>query len=355
MAKKVMVGMSGGVDSTVCAHLLLKEGYEVYGANCSFFKKEELFPKDYISSEDGTKDAGRVAEKLGIPFSVYDLSEGFKEHVIDNFINVYKKGGTPNPCLQCNKHLKFGKMLEKAEKEGCDLIATGHYANIVFDESTGRYLLKKGADLKKDQSYVLYMLTQEQLSRTVFPLGNMEKTEIREIAESLGLINSDKKDSQDICFIPDGDYASFIERYTKETFPQGDFVSVDGKILGTHKGIIRYTIGQRKGLGLALPAPMYVYKKDMEQNKVILSSEDLLFSKHLDAVDINFIPFDKLEKPMRVKAKARYKQPEQWATVTQTGENSFHVEFDEPQRAFAKGQAVVLYDGDFVVGGGTII
>lgn len=355
MAKKVMVGMSGGVDSTVCAHLLLKEGYDVYGANCSFFKKEELFPEHLDLTEDGTKDAGRVCEKLGIPFSVYDFSDGFKKHVIDNFINVYKKGGTPNPCLQCNKHLKFGKMLEKAEEKGYDYIATGHYANIVFDESTGRYLLKKGADIKKDQSYVLYMLTQEQLSRTLFPLGNMEKTEIREIAQDLGLINSNKKDSQDICFIPYGDYASFIERYTKLTFPSGDFVNTEGKVLGKHKGIIRYTIGQRKGLGLALPAPMYVYKKDMEQNKVILSSEDLLFSKHLDAADINFIPFDKLETPIRVKAKARYKQPEQWATVTQTGENSFHVEFDEPQRAFAKGQAVVLYDGDFVVGGGTII
>ena len=355
MSEKVMVGMSGGVDSTVCAHLLLKDGYDVHGANCSFFKKEELFPKDYVSMEDGTKDAGNIAERLGIPFSVYDFSDDFKRNVIDDFINVYKTGGTPNPCLQCNKHLKFGKMLEKADENGCNYIATGHYAIIVFDEKSGRYLLKKGADIKKDQSYVLYMLTQKQLSRTLFPLGNMKKSEIRQLAQNLGLINADKKDSQDICFIPDGNYASFIERYTKEVFPWGDFINTEGKVLGTHKGIIRYTIGQRKGLGLALPAPMYVYKKDMENNRVILSSEDLLFSKHLDATDINFIPFDILEKPMRVKAKARYKQPEQWATVTQTGENSIHVEFDEPQRAFAKGQAVVLYDGDYVVGGGTII
>lgn len=355
MAKKVLVGMSGGVDSTVSAHLLLQEGYEVLGANCSFFKKEDIFPESFLKNSESDKDVYAVCEKLGIPLEILDFSQDFKIKVIENFINTYKNGGTPNPCLECNKHLKFGKMLEYAEKEGCDYIATGHYANVIYDKEKNRYLLKKGADLSKDQSYVLYSLTQNQLSKTIFPLGNMCKTEIRAIAEKLQLINANRKDSQDICFIPDGDYASFIERYTKETFKKGDFVDLEGNTLGTHKGIIRYTVGQRRGLGLALPAPLYVYKKDVESNKVILSPESHLFSKHLDACDINFIPFDKLDSSLRVKAKARYKQQEQWATVTQTGENSFHVEFDEPQRAFAKGQAVVLYNGDFVVGGGTIL
>lgn len=355
MKKKVLVGMSGGVDSTVCAHLLLKEGYDILGVNCSFFDKEKLFPESYEPNENGTKDAKATAEKLGIDFEVLDFSEEFEKRVISNFIETYRNGGTPNPCIECNKFLKFGKMLESAEEKGCGFIATGHYAQIEYSKETGRYLLKKGADLSKDQSYVLYMLTQHQLSHTLFPLGKMLKTDIRDLAQSLGLINANKSDSQDICFVPDGDYASFIERMTKSTFPHGNFVDTEGKILGTHKGIIRYTIGQRRGLGLALPAPMYVFGKDIKENKVILSSEPMLYSKHLDAKDINFIPFDKADTPFRVKARTRYKQTEQWATVTQTDEDRFHVEFDEPQRAISKGQSVVLYDGDYVVGGGTII
>lgn len=355
MSKKVLVGMSGGVDSTVCAHLLLKEGYDILGVNCSFFDKEKLFPESYEPNENGTKDAKATAEKLGIDFEVLDFSEEFEKRVISNFIETYRNGGTPNPCIECNKFLKFGKMLESAEEKGCGFIATGHYAQIEYSKESGRYLLKKGADLSKDQSYVLYMLTQHQLSHTLFPLGKMLKTDIRDLAQSLGLINANKSDSQDICFVPDGDYASFIERMTKSTFPHGNFVDTEGKILGTHKGIIRYTIGQRRGLGLALPAPMYVFGKDIKENKVILSSEPMLYSKHLDAKDINFIPFDKADAPFRVKARTRYKQTEQWATVTQTDEDRFHVEFDEPQRAISKGQSVVLYDGDYVVGGGTII
>ena len=355
MSKKVLVGMSGGVDSTVCAHLLLKEGYDILGVNCSFFDKEKLFPESYEPNENGTKDAKATAEKLGIDFEVLDFSEEFEKRVISNFIETYRNGGTPNPCIECNKFLKFGKMLESAEEKGCGFIATGHYAQIEYSKETGRYLLKKGADLSKDQSYVLYMLTQHQLSHTLFPLGKMLKTDIRDLAQSLGLINANKSDSQDICFVPDGDYASFIEGMTKSTFPHGNFVDTEGKILGTHKGIIRYTIGQRRGLGLALPAPMYVFGKDIKENKVILSSEPMLYSKHLDAKDINFIPFDKADAPFRVKARTRYKQTEQWATVTQTDEDRFHVEFDEPQRAISKGQSVVLYDGDYVVGGGTII
>lgn len=356
MNKKVLVGMSGGVDSSMCAHLLLKDGYEAIGVHCHFFDNDDAFIRDKTCcSLDDSNDARDVAYKLGIPFYVFNFKEEFKEKVIGNFVETYINGATPNPCIECNKHLKFGKLLRRAFEIGFDYVATGHYAQIEFDETSGRYLLKKGIDETKDQSYVLYNMTQEQLKHTVFPLGKYRKTEIREMAQELGFVNAKKHDSQDICFVPDGDYATFIENHIGKKFESGDFVDREGKVLGTHKGIIRYTIGQRKGLGLALPAPLYVYKKDMENNKVILSCEADLFSKSLDACDINLIKYEKLDGPIRVKAKVRYKQAEQWATVTQTDENHFHVEFDEPQRAFAKGQAVVLYDGDCVVGGGTIM
>ncbi|MBQ8028491.1 MAG: tRNA 2-thiouridine(34) synthase MnmA [Clostridia bacterium] len=355
MSKKILVGMSGGVDSSMCAHLLLKDGYEVAGANCRFFNMEDVAPNKACCSEDAVKDAAEVAKRLGIDFYVFDFSKAFRKNVIDNFIDTYVNGATPNPCIECNKHLKFNKMLEKAIEMGFDYIATGHYASIEYNKETNRYLLKKGADEKKDQSYVLYSLNQFQLSHTIFPLGKLLKSEIKETAEKEGLFSVKKGESQDICFVPDGNYSAFIERQTGKAFPEGNFVSTDGKILGTHKGIIRYTIGQRRGLGLALPAPLYVYKKDLKNNLVILSSEDKLFSKELDAENVNFIPFDRLEEPMRVMAKVRYKQAAQWATITQTGENKVHVEFDLPQRAIAKGQAVVFYSGDYVVGGGTII
>lgn len=356
MNNKVLVGMSGGVDSSMCAYLLLKEGYEAIGVHCHFFDNDDAFIKEKTCcSLDDSNDARDVAYKLGIPFYVFNFKDEFKEKVIGDFVETYINGATPNPCIECNKHLKFGKMLRRAFEIGYDYVATGHYAQIEFDENTGRYLLKKGADETKDQSYVLYNLTQEQLKHTLFPLGKFRKTEIRQMAQELGFVNAKKHDSQDICFVPDGDYATFIENHLGKKFENGDFVDRDGKVLGTHKGIIRYTIGQRRGLGLALPAPLYVWKKDMENNRVILTPEADLFSKSLDACDINLIMYEKLEEPIRVKARVRYKQAEQWATVTQTDETHFHVEFDEPQRAFAKGQAVVLYDGDYVVGGGKIM
>lgn len=348
MNKKVMLGMSGGVDSAMSAHILKSRGYDVTAVNCCFYKNE-------ASDSKGAEDARAVSEKLGISFAVKDMTLPFREKVIKSFVETYINGGTPNPCIVCNRLLKFGAMLDEALKEGFDYIATGHYARIEKDESTGRYLLKKGLDPQKDQSYVLYCLTQHQLSHTLFPLGEMTKPEVRAEAERLGLINAKKSDSQDICFIPDGDYAAFIEGYTKKAFSHGDFVTVDGRVLGTHKGIIRYTVGQRKGLGLALPAPMYVKEKDTVNNKVILSDNESLFSKELFAENINLITCDKLNEPIRVKAKIRYAHKEQWATVTQTSEDRLHVVFDEPQRAIAKGQSVVLYDGDTVVGGGTII
>lgn len=269
-----------------------------------------------------------------------------------SFVETYVAGGTPNPCIECNRRLKFDKMLESALGIGCGFIATGHYAQIERDGE--RYLLKKGADLSKDQSYVLYMLSQFQLAHTLFPLGGLFKSDIKAAAEKLGFVCAVRRESQDICFIPDGDYAAFIEKYRKEQFPHGSFVDEDGNVLGEHKGIIRYTVGQRRGLGLALPAPLYVKEKDVKQNRVVLSPEAALFTKTLTARNISFIPFDTLDGSLKCRARVRYKQAEQPATVRQTDENHFTVEFDSPQRAISKGQSVVLYDGDYVLGGGTI-
>lgn len=343
-----MLGMSGGVDSAMSAYELKRCGYDVTAVNCCFYKDEN-------SSDSAVEDARAVADRLSVEFTVADMRESFREKVIDNFISTYINGGTPNPCIVCNRSLKFGAMLDKALAEGFDFIATGHYARIEKDEKSGRYLLKKGLDASKDQSYVLYCLNQHQLSHTLFPLGEMTKEQVREKATELGLVNAKKQDSQDICFVPDGDYGAFIERSLGKSFPEGDFVTTDGRILGRHKGIIRYTVGQRKGLGLALPAPMYVKEKDVKNNRVILSDNESLFTRELDAVDINLISYNSLTEPLRVKVKVRYKHAEQWATVTQPEADRLHIVFDEPQRAIAKGQAAVLYDGDTVVGGGTIV
>ena len=299
MNKKVMLGISGGVDSALSAQILKQQGYDVSAVNCLFYKNEQ---------DDGSavRDARAVAEKLGIDFRTEDLTEPFLNKVIDNFVDTYVNGGTPNPCIVCNRNLKFGTMLDKALSEGFDFIATGHYARIEQSTETGRYLLKKGLDPHKDQSYVLYCLTQHQLAHTLFPLGEMTKEAVRQLALESGLINASKKDSQDICFIPDGNYAAFIEKHLGKSFPEGDFVTADGRVLGTHKGIIRYTVGQRKGLGLALPAPMYVKEKDTVNNRVILTDNDSLFTTTLEADNINLITCDHLDAPIRVKARVRY-------------------------------------------------
>lgn len=357
MAKKALVAMSGGVDSSVAAYLTKQMGYESTGITLKLFDNEDIGEKKEKAccSLDDIDDARNVCLKIGIPYYVYNFKDSFKENVIDRFIRAYENGTTPNPCIDCNRYIKFEKLLRRAEELDFDKVVTGHYSIIEYDKEADRYLLKKSVDISKDQSYVLYSLTQKQLSKTLLPLGELTKAYVREIAESLNLINSRKHDSQDICFVPDGDYAKFIEQYTGKTYPSGDFVDENGTVLGEHKGIIRYTVGQRKGLGLALPCPMYVKEKNLAENKVILCENHRLFSKELYADDINLISCDSIDKPMRVKARVRYNQPEQPATVEQTDGNTLHIVFDEPQRAISKGQAVVLYDDDYVVGGGTII
>lgn len=349
--KKAIIAMSGGVDSAVSAYLIKKQGYECIGATMKLFDKEEETEKSCCSLRD-VEDAKQVAHRLGMEHYVFNFKDEFDEKVIKKFIHAYETGATPNPCIDCNRYLKFEKLFIRMKELGYDYIVTGHYARIEYDGN--RYLLKKALDETKDQSYVLYSLTQEQLAHTLFPLGGYEKTEVRKIAEENGFVNAKKHDSQDICFVPDGDYAAFIEEYGGKKYKAGNFVDKTGQVLGEHKGIIRYTVGQRKGLGLALPAPMYVCSKDIEKNEVVLCSNEELFSKNLDADGINWIAFENPPETFTAKARIRYNQKEEDAHITITGENTAHVEFENPQRAIAKGQAVVFYDGDIVLGGGTI-
>lgn len=354
MNKKALIAMSGGVDSSVASLLMKEQGYDCIGATMRLFNNEDvgISRSKTCCSLDDVEDARSVACKLKMLYYVFNFTDDFKRQVIGDFISAYEKGETPNPCIQCNRTMKFEKLYQRAVMMGYDYIVTGHYART--EERGGRYLLKKAVDSNKDQSYVLYFMSQEQLAHTKFPLGDMCKPEIRKIAEKHGFINAHKHESQDICFVPNGDYAKVIEINTGKSYPHGKFLDVDGNTLGEHKGIIHYTIGQRKGLGLSLKEPMYVCEKRMDDNTVILGRNDDLFSRELDAKDFNWIAFETPPKEIRLKAKIRYRQNEQWATVAPTGKTTAHVVFDEPQRAITKGQAVVLYDGDIVVGGGII-
>ena len=344
----VLIGMCGGVDSSVTAFLLQQQGYRCIGCTMRL----HISP---CGGEDNTKDARSVAHRLGIPFQEFDCTDTFTARVIDNFITSYEQGLIPNPCIECNRYLKFGAMLDKALSTGCDYVATGHYARIEQASDTGRFLLKKAADQAKDQTYFLYNLSQHQLSHTLFPLGSLTKEQARQIAEAQGFLNARKRDSQDICFVPDGDYVAFMERHTGKHYPAGDYLDLSGKVVGRHKGAVCYTLGQRKGLGIALGAPAYVCGKDMEKNTVTLGPNEALFANALRAKNWNWIPFPALAEPMRVTAKIRHSQTEQAATVYPEADGSARVVFDASQRAITPGQAVVLYQGDLVVGGGTII
>lgn len=355
--KKALIGMSGGVDSSVAAYLTICAGAQCIGATMRLFDNS-ILPDSQEStccSLDDVEDARAVAYRLGIPFYVFNFNDAFQDQVIEKFVKCYEQGDTPNPCIDCNRHLKFGAFLQRALTLGCDHVVTGHYAQIHYDDQTGRYLLCKAADTAKDQTYFLYCLTQEQLSHIHFPLGGLTKEEVRAIAREQGFVNARKRDSQDICFVPDGDYKAFLQRYTDKTYPSGDFLDCAGNVVGTHSGTPGYTLGQRKGLGLAMGQPVYVCGKDMVANTVTVGPNEALFKTTLWAKDWFWFPFPTLEEPIRVMAKARSRMIEQPATVYPESDGIARVVFDVPQRAITPGQAVVLYDGDTVVGGGTIL
>lgn len=357
--KKVMVAMSGGVDSSA-ALVVLKDKYELIGVTLKLHDGEyEQNGQKTCCSLSDIEDARIVASRFDIMHYVYNFKDIFNEKVIKNFIDSYERCLTPNPCIDCNRYIKFEGLLERAVALGCDYIATGHYARIEFDEEKGRWLLKKAnseeGENDKDQSYVLYNLTQDQLSHVLFPLGSMKKSEVRRIAEENGLINASKPDSQDICFVPDGNYASFIEKSTGRKSPAGDVVNSEGKVVGRHDGLINYTIGQRKGLGIAFGKPTYVIGKNSSDNILVVGSEQELLKKSLIADDLNWISIPELTEPIICKAKTRYRMQEQPCVVYPEPDGRVYVEFNEPQRAITPGQRVVFYDGDIVIGGGVIV
>ena len=348
----LLIAMSGGVDSSVSAFLMTQKYKSCKGATMLLFLNEALgiSSRHPCCSLDNIRDAKKICELLGIEHEVLNFMADFEDRVIKKFVSVYETGGTPNPCIDCNRFMKFDMLLRDSPR-----VATGHYAKIERD-SSGRYLLYKAKDSARDQSYVLYMLTQEQLSRVEFPLGDMKKSEVRDLAEELNFINARKHDSQDICFVPDGDYGKFIESYTGKEYPAGNFVDTSGKILGTHKGIIHYTAGQRRGLGVAAKSRLYVSKIDGASNTITLASEgeEILYCNRLRATGVNLIAFDKLPPNFRASVKTRYRQKEIPAVINQVADDEMIIEFQTPQKVPAYGQAAVIYDGDLIIGGGTI-
>ena len=346
MSKKVLVAMSGGLDSSCAALKLMDMGYALHGVTLKLYDPDGNAEKDIA-------DAASVAANLGFTHEAVDMEQHFCDTVISDFVESYRKGETPNPCIVCNKCVKFGQLLDIAVERGFDYLATGHYAKVDFDEASGRYLLKKADDLTKDQTYVLYHLTQHQLSHLLLPLGTETKEELRVRAAEKGLVNAHKKDSQDICFVPDGDYAAFLERYTGQKLKKGNMVNKNGEFLAEHQGIEKYTIGQRKGLGVGFGKVQFVISKNAERNEIVIGDGEDLMKESLFAEQVNFISVAELKKPLKVYAKTRYSQKEQPATLYPEGDG-VRVVFEQPQRAITPGQAVVFYDGDVVVGGGTI-
>lgn len=345
-SEKIFVGMSGGVDSSATAAILIDRGFNITGVTLNLYDGEKC------GASKDIEDAATVCKKLGIEHFVFDFKDKFEREVISNFISEYQIGNTPNPCIECNKHIKFGAMLNATLQNGYDKIATGHYAEI--KKLGDRYVIAKPKDKAKDQSYVLYSLSQHQLSHTILPLGSFTKAEVRELAEQKGLITAHKSDSQDICFVPDGDYTNFISNRLGITFPKGDYVDITGKVIGRHKGMIRYTTGQRKGLGMGFGKHMYVLDKFPTENKVVLGDEDRLFKTKVLVKKVNFMAMESLTAPINCMGKLRYRHTEQPCRIIPIDENTLLAEFSQPQRAPTLGQAAVFYDGDIVICGGVI-
>ncbi len=354
MQKKALIAMSGGVDSSVAAYLMKERGFDCIGITMKMFDSSQNSAEKRCCKEDDALDAKSVAENLGMPHYTLNFENEFENKVIKKFVNVYEEGKTPNPCIDCNRFIKFGSLFKTADELSTDYIATGHYAVVEYEENSGRYLLKRSADLSKDQSYVLYSLTQPQLGRVIFPLGGYTKNEIRALAGENNFATADKAESQDICFVEDGHYWEFIKQYTKKDYPSGNFVDSAGRVLGRHNGMICYTIGQRRGLGISAPNRLYVIGKDMEKNSVVLGEKDELTYSTATVDDINLISCDSLGGGMHVSVKTRYNMKPVEAYITHSGESKIKIEFYNPQFGDTPGQAAVFYDGDIVVGGGTI-